>query len=210
MNTNSNSKLNKMLNSRWLALGLVVIGVALIVFFGIRSVRAYRQLQFIRNEGLDRGTASVDAIRPWMTVQYVGVAYGVPEEYLFAQLDIPFNRRNSRDTLGHLNRAYDFGPPVPGEEPPIIAAAAAAILAYRENPVATGLDDIRPWMTLRYIANSTGVPESHLLTALGIDSEDNNLFKPLDQLAKDIRFEGGPRRLIEHIKRALREYEDGS
>ena len=184
-----------------------MIGLVVIIIFGLRSVRSYRQWQYVREQGLDRGVASVEAIQPWMTIRYVSVAYSVPEEYIFAQLDIPFNKRNSNDYLGRLNRDYDFGRPAPGDTPAIVEKVAASILAYRENPVATGLDDIRPWMTIRYIANSTGVPETYLIEQLGITTDDNNLFKPLDQLAKDVRYERGPRGLVEVIKTALNQYE---
>ena len=33
----------------------------------------------------------------------------VPEEYIFAQLEIPYNRRNSHETLGRLNEEYTMG-----------------------------------------------------------------------------------------------------
>ena len=80
-----------------------------------------------------------------MTVRYVSVAYAVPQEYIFAELEIPFNRRNSQDTLGHLTRAY-FGRPKSNErrDPILVKQIGEIILAYRENPVVTGLNDIRP------------------------------------------------------------------
>jgi hypothetical protein len=102
---------------RTLALFLIVIGLVVMVNYGVRSVRAYREFQYIRATGLDRGTARIEAIRPWMTVRYVGVAYAVPEGYIFAHLQIAYNRRNSHATLGELNdeRAL-VSPPVGGQE----------------------------------------------------------------------------------------------
>ena len=207
MRTIAKRALNILSNRRIAAIFFIIAGLGVTIFFGVRAWRAYQTLQFIREQGLDRGIASVDAIRPWMTIRYVSVAYGVPEEYIFAQLDIPFNRRNSNDTLGHLNRTYELGRSPEGEYPLIVDNIAVAILTYREDPVATGLDDIRPWMTIRYIANSTGVPESYLLEVINIKAEDDNLFKPLDQLAESIRFDGGPRALAEAIEAALSQYE---
>src|SRR4051812_48436222 len=84
---------------RKLAALLIVVGLGVIALYGLRSFRAYREFQYIRAEGLDRGAARVEAIRPWMTVRYVGVAYAVPVEFIFAQLDIPYNRRNVNETL---------------------------------------------------------------------------------------------------------------
>jgi hypothetical protein len=143
-----------------------------------------------------------------MTVRYVSVAYGVPQEYIFAELDIPFDRRSSNDTVGHLNRVYQLGRSDLGEYPAITDDIAAAILAYQANPVATGLDDVRPWMTIRYIANSTGVPETYLLEQLGLSVDDNNVYKPLDELAGSVRYDGGPRALVRDLGQVLRQYEE--
>ncbi len=196
-----------LLKRQTLAIALMAIGLCVTIFYGMRAVKSYRQLQFIREQGLDRGVASIEAIRPWMTVRYVSVAYAVPEEYIFAQLDISFNRRNSNDTLGHLNRMYQLGKSAKGDYPVIVDTVANAILDYRENPVVTGLDDIRPWMTIRYIANSTGVSEEYLLEQLGLGAEDDYVARPLDHLADLTDYEGGRRGLIEAIKAALAQYE---
>ncbi len=216
------TKLRRLLrNRRFVAGVLIVVGVLITAVYGVRSVRSYREFQYARESGLLDGTASVEAIRPWMTFRYVSVAYGVPEEYLFAQLEIPFERRNSNQTLGELNRIYDFGPPQPPEasdplEPeaapnppdlPLTSLIQDAILAYQENPVATGLDDIRPWMTIRYVANSTGVPEAYILEQLGLTSDDNTVFKPLNLIAEEMKFEGGPRAFDDHIANILEQYE---
>jgi hypothetical protein len=199
----------RFLNRYTLSLLLVAVGILFVFFFGRRALRSYQEIRYIRQQGLDRGVASVEAIRPWMPIRYVAVAYAVPEEYLFAQLDIPYNRRNVNDTLGHLNLEYDFGPPpAPGGQLEIVDRVAEAIESYRENPVATGLDDVRPWMTIRYIANSTGVPESYLLDQLGISADQDHAVLPLDQLADAIHFRGGPRELADAVQAALRSYEE--
>lgn len=195
-----------MLTRRTLAILLIVIGLVVTTIYGLRSVQSYQQLQYIRAQGLDDGTANVEAIQPWMTIGYIAVAYAVPEEYIYAELDIPFDRRNQHQTLGDLNRQYRLGRPEAGEAPVIMQRVQAAILAYRENPVATGLDDIRSWMTVQYIANSTGVPAEYLFEQLDIPAE-GNAFKPLDVLAREVKFREGPRGLSEAIKTALNQYE---
>jgi len=197
-----------LLNRKTLAALLIGLGLLVTLFFGSRAIESYRRLQYIREQGLDQGTASVEAIRGWMTIRYISVAYAVPEEYIFAQLDIPYTRRNSHDTLGQLNRSYQLGRSAQGEYPAIVDQVAEAILAYRANPVATGLRDIRPWMTIRYIANSTGVPEAYLLEQLGLAEGDNYAVMPLDALAEASHYRGGPRRLIEAIAAALANYEE--
>ena len=195
-------------NRRAVATLLIILGVGLTLIYGVRTVRSYRQLQFIREQGLDDGTADVDAIRPWMTIRYIGVAFAVPEEYIYAELDIPFDRRNRDHTLGQLNRDYELGTSPLGDYPAIMDQAQQAIRTYRQNPVATGLDDIRPWMTVRYIANSTGVPEAYIFEQIDILPEGNGS-KPLDLLSREARYEGGPRALSDTIRRILADYEAG-
>ena len=193
-------------NRRVIATLLIILGVGITIIYGIRTVRSYQQLQYIRAQGLDDGTADVDAIRPWMTIRYIGVAYGVPEEYIYAELDIPFGRRNRDHTLRQLNWHYQLGPSPQGDYPAIIDEAQQAILTYRQDPVVTGLDDIRPWMTIRYIANSTGVPEAFIFEQLSLPSEGNEN-KPLDLLSREVRYEGGPRALSNTIMDLLADYE---
>jgi uncharacterized SAM-binding protein YcdF (DUF218 family) len=191
-----------------LAIVLVVIGLGLVIFFGMRSAHSFREMQYIREQGLDVGTADIEAIRPWMPVQFVAVAYGVPQEYLFAELGIPFDQRNSRDTLFDLNRKYDFGRPNErGQEPPILNKVREAIIKYQANPVATGLkEDVRPWMSIRYIANSTGIPEEYIFQQLGIPVEGNE-GKPLERLDQEFKF-GGRRDIVDAVKHALAQYGD--
>lgn len=202
-------KMIKTLSNRTVLAALfIIVGLVVTIFFGTRAFHSYRQIQYIREQGLDRGVASVDAIRGWMTIRYVSVAYAVPEEYIFDRLNIPYTERNSNDILGRLNRKYESEQPKDGAEPVIVDKVAQAILDYRENPVATGLTDIRPWMTVRYIANSTGVPEDYLFQQLGLDASHNHPMMPLHDLADVTHYEGGPRRLIETIETALANYED--
>jgi hypothetical protein len=184
------------------ALGLVLLGVIMLVGFGVRAARTYRMLHYAREQGLDRGVADVNAIRPWMTVRYVAVAYAVPEEYLFAQIGVPYNRRSVQDTLGQLNRVFELGQDAQGE-PAIIGRVTQAILDYRADPVTTGLADLRPWMTIRYIANSMGADEAELLTAVGLSDEPDSAVRPLDQLAREGDYAGGLEGLLDDLREVL-------
>jgi hypothetical protein len=189
-----------------LTIGVIALGLAIAVFFGIRTLTAARQLQYIRQQGLDRGSASVDAIRPWMTVRFIAVAYAVPEEYIYSALEIPFDRRRPDTSLGEINKQFQLGQS-PNNELAIIDKSKAAINAYRANPVATGIHDVRPWMSIRYIANSTGVPEQDIFTAIGIPATDNE-YKPLDLLGKEQHYPGGPRALVDAVTSALAQHKD--
>jgi hypothetical protein len=185
-----------------LTIAVIVVGVAIAAFFGWRSVRSFRQLEYIRQQGLDSGAASVDAIRPWMTIRFIAVAYAVPEEYLYSALAIPFERRNANQSLGELNRIYQLGLSPNSTELVIIDRARAAIAEYRANPVATGLRDVRPWMSIHYIANSTGIAQSDIFAAAGLPAAGNEN-KPLDLLSQEQHYPGGPRALADAIQKAL-------
>jgi hypothetical protein len=192
-----------------LVLVLVVLGFGLIWHFGTRSYRSFRELNYIHAEGLDRGTASLDAIRPWMTIRFVAVAYAVPEEYLYAKLNIPFDRRNANKPLGPINDDNKLGQSPHGPYPAIIDKVRDAITAYRANPVATGLRDVRPWMSVRYIANSTGVPEQTIFREINIPASGNES-KPLDLLSKEQHYPGGPPALVDAIKNVLAQHKASS
>lgn len=189
-----------------LTIAVIGVGLALAGFFGVRFVRSFRELQYIRQQGLDRGTATVDAIRPWMTIRFIAVAYAVPEEYLYSALSIPFDRRNADQALGELNRTYQLGQSPNSTELAIIDKARAAITEYRANPVATGLRDVRPWMSVRYIANSTGVPEQVIFEGIGVPAAGNEN-KPLDMLSEEQHNPGGPRALSEAVQSVLSKQE---
>jgi len=190
-----------------LTIGVIAIGLAIAGFFGIRTVTSARQLQYIRQQGLDRGSASVDAIRPWMTVRFIAVAYAVPEEYIYSALDIPFDRRRPDNSLGEINKEFQMGNSPTDNELVIIGKAKAAINAYRANPVATGLRDVRPWMSIRYIANASGVAEQAIFDAIGIPATGNE-DKPLDLLGKEQHYPGGPKALVDAVTAALAQRKD--
>jgi hypothetical protein len=199
--------LAQLAKARLLPIILIVVGLAITVFFGLRAISSFRQLQYIHQQGLDRGVAGVEAVRPWMTIRFVAVAYAVPEEYLYSQLEIPFERRNADRALGELNRDYQLGLSPNGNELVIIDRIKAAINAYRANPVVTGLGDVRPWMSIHYIANSTGVPQAYIFDQLGLPQAGNEN-KPLNLLSDELTYPGGPRALADDIQRILAGYQE--
>lgn len=194
-----------MQHRKLLAAALVVLGLAITVFFGLRAVRSFQQMRYIHEQGIDRGVAGVDAIRPWMTIRFIAIAYAVPEEYIYDQLQIPFNRRDADTSLGQLNKIYDLGLSPANNELVIVERIKAAVTAYQANPVVTGLRDVRPWMSIRYISHSTGVPEEYLFQQIGLAKEGNET-KPLDILSDDLNYKDGPRALVEAVQKALEEY----
>ncbi|MFZ1754216.1 MAG: hypothetical protein WAU10_10745 [Caldilineaceae bacterium] len=193
---------------RFLPLALILIGLLVTVLFGLRSLRSFRQVRYIQQQGLDAGTANVDAIQRWMTIRFIAVAYAVPEEYLYSALGVDFDRRNADRPIGRIQPA----PPPQSEGPPptpfpdfgsvIVERAKAAVLAYQADPVATGLHEIRPWMSLRYIAHSAGIPLAEIFAKTGL-SPTLNPDKPLELLAAEEKYPDGPRGLVEDVATAL-------
>lgn len=186
----------------------ILAGLVLTILFGLRAVRSFRQVQYIQQQGLDRGTASVDAIQPWMTIRFIAVAYAVPEEYLYSALGMAFNRRNADRPIGRIQPVSTPGAdgspptPIPDFDTAIVEKAKAAVLAYQANPVATGLRDIRPWMSLRYISNSGGIPLDEIFSRTDLPATLNP-DKPLDLLAEEMNYPGGPHGLVEIVAQAL-------
>ena len=89
-----------------LSIALVILGAALVGFFGVRAYRAYTRFQ---TAALATGTTDVEAIRGWMTLPSIARAYGVPEDTLFAALAIP-KAGNERLSVKQLVAKYDRDP----------------------------------------------------------------------------------------------------
>jgi hypothetical protein len=66
-------------------------------------------------------------------------------------------------------------------------------------------------MTIRYIANSTGVPEEYLLEQLGLDAQRPPIpdvaVRPLDHLPPLMHLPGGPEALFRLLEAAIDQYE---
>ena len=114
--------------AHWLARVLIILGVLLILFFGLRTARSYLHLQ--RTTGQVQ-VDDVAQIRGWMTVQYLATAFAVPEAVLFDSLAVPEAGNRTR-SLRALNRAYALG-----ERRAMVARARQAITRYRAVPSVT-------------------------------------------------------------------------
>ncbi len=111
---------------RIIGLGLLLIGLILVICFGLRMVRSYLR---IYNIGREPSATEVESIRGWMTIPYISTAYSVPEEYIFEQIGIP-QEDNQHKSLGRLSHEY-----AGGERNAIFKAVKEAIKQYQaENP----------------------------------------------------------------------------
>lgn len=80
---------------RWLAMAVMLVGLALVVGFGWR---AWKQVQF--NQRVARGEIQVETLRGWMTLPYIERVYGVPQAELRQALGLPatgFDERSVHD-----------------------------------------------------------------------------------------------------------------
>lgn len=106
-------------------IGLIVLGLLLVGFFGLRAARSYIRLQ---QSGLQPGVTDVEAIRGWMTIPYIGTAYGVPADYIFTAINIPAED-NQAKSISTLNRTY-----APGQPGVVLNAVKAAVKQYQADP----------------------------------------------------------------------------
>ena len=104
-----------------IGLGLVIVG-----FFGLRTVKAFREFRGHRPPPrVERGQAATDVelIRDWMTIPFLAKMYRVPPPLLFDTLGIPHSG-NEEKSLRQLNDAYF--PDQPGH---VLAVVKATIQA---------------------------------------------------------------------------------
>jgi hypothetical protein len=166
---------------RWQkALTVFLIGVGLLLFlmYGFRLVRGL--LGFRGNDGLRPGITQVEETRPWMTLEYVAISYSVPLPYLTEALGVPNTKEIRTSSLGQLGRDKGL------EMEEFMVQVETALADYLANPVVTGLGeaDTRPWMTLAYLANATGVPVSHFVSELGLPANEDWTYRSLRDVGR--------------------------
>jgi hypothetical protein len=216
----------RLLTSRYavlfVAIVLIVFGVFAMVRYTRGALDAYRVMEYARANDFDAGNVDPALIRPWMNLRFVAVAYAVPQEYFLEELGIhppegrggppdgPPGGRDDREftqaSLDRLNERLRLGNT--NGEPALLPILRAAILRYRENPVATGMTErgVRPWMNMQYIANSTGIPIEAFFEAVGVPSE-GNAYIPLERLADELQLEGGLESLMDAVRLVIDTYE---
>jgi hypothetical protein len=104
---------------------ILVLGLVLVIFFGLRVARAFvhlRQVEF-RPERTD----SQD-IRGWMTISYISKAYHLPPYYLYEWLRIKKIDGNERLSLVELNRRY-----YPDQDGYVLQQVREAVAEYLQN-----------------------------------------------------------------------------
>jgi len=129
---------------RIFVVGLIIIGLMIIGFFGLRTVRAFRQFHGHRPPppfDSQKVETDVDLIRDWMTLPYISITYRLPRNLLYETLKIP-PKGNERKSLRELND--EFYPEAPGS---VIELVKAAIRASQPQPTAVPPDTAVPALT---------------------------------------------------------------
>jgi hypothetical protein len=195
-------KLKSISTVQWLALALILIGLAIMVPKAKGMLDFYKEVQYAKENNFAAGNLSPDLLRPWMSIRYIAVAYAVPQQYLFEAANIQPKKETSMIGLNRLNQQLGLGQV--NARPALLGTIRAAIEAYRANPVVTGLLErhVDEWMTVQYIANSTGIPAETLFTAIGIPAS-GNAYKPLGFLSDEFNYTGGPKALAAAIQKIV-------
>ena len=115
---------------RNLVTGLIIIGLIIIVFFGLRTTRAFYQFHGHRPPApfaTKPVETDVNLIRDWMTVPFVSKMYQIPRSILFEALEIP-EEGNHEKSLRQLNEEY-----YPQAKGIVLEKVKAAVSASLQN-----------------------------------------------------------------------------
>ena len=111
---------------------LIVLGVLLVVFFGLRAFRPFKELRGHHPPPPGEIETDVTLIRDWMTVPYIAQRYYVPGDKLFEAVKIP-PPGNKNKSLLQLNNEY-----YPDQPSFVLETIKADILAHQPpTPPAT-------------------------------------------------------------------------
>lgn len=120
----SNSFRNAPAWQKTLVIGLIVLGAALVIFFGLRAVRAAVR---IHDRPPRPASVNVEEIREWMNLRYIARVYAAPPGYLCNELGIPCED-NERKSLVELNQTY-----FPDESDKVLTVVKAAVQAWLDE-----------------------------------------------------------------------------
>ena len=98
-------------HQRALIIGLILIGILTVGFFGLRTFHAFSAFRGHRPPpppsaaDAEQIETDVELIRDWMTIPFISRMYHVPPQKLFDALEIP-RQGNQEKSLAQLNEEY--------------------------------------------------------------------------------------------------------
>ena len=123
MSAQGNSK------QRILFIALSILGVMLILFFGLRALRAFKKFDGHRPPPMAKELQTdVNDIEDWMTIPFISHNYGVPPDILFDALSIN-GKENHKKSLKQLNDEF-----YAEQDGYVIETVRATILAHQPPP----------------------------------------------------------------------------
>lgn len=113
-----------------LVIGLTIFGCLLVLFFGMRTFRAFKKFNGPPQPPpfAEELETNVELIEDWMTVPFISHTYGVPPETLMGALNIPMEG-NHKKSLKELNEEY-----YPASAGFVLETVKATILAHQTPP----------------------------------------------------------------------------
>ena len=116
---------------RTLIIGLIIAGLIIVGFFGLRTVRAFKQFHGRRPPPPlgEHVETDVELIRDWMTIPFISKMYRVSPHVLFDALEIR-ELGNKQKSLQQLNEEY-----FPQAEGIVLERIRAAVLANQPKQI---------------------------------------------------------------------------
>jgi hypothetical protein len=109
---------------RLLFIALSILGVMLILFFGLRVLHAFKKFDGHRPPPLAKELETdVEDIEDWMTIPFISHNYGVPPEILFDALNID-PKETRKKSLKQINDEF-----YPNEDGYVLTTVKAVILS---------------------------------------------------------------------------------
>lgn len=104
---------------------LIVAGILITLFFGLRAFHAFKKINGHRPPPPDQIETDVELIREWMTVPFIARMYYVPDKVIFEALEIS-PKDNHDKSLKEINNKY-----FPETEGLVLQIVKTAILEWQ-------------------------------------------------------------------------------
>lgn len=120
-----------MTKKRIFTFALIVTGIAIILFFGLGALRAFKRMEGhgpFNGKPPAANQTDVTEIRDWMTVPYIAHMYDVPPKAIFKNLEIHEDNKDEKMSLAQLNEKY-----YPDQEGVVLAQVQALMQAFQKQ-----------------------------------------------------------------------------